>query len=579
MKGTRGWCVPCVPSRSLSLAHGSSTRPDIPPSDSFASTIPGLHSHALIRRITLLALLFAVELLVISIWLDDASLSRSAGLVWMIGRWGAWILKFIVLFAVLFVIFGCHQAGNSLLRISARLSGTSIARDYLAGHLFAMATFGLLSVSLYGGSLSGFTADLIAGAWLAAGVVALALAASAFVPPGLWLEAARATGHAWIYASTAGAAACLLGSASRILWRPAARVTFLMVKTILRAFASGVIADPTTDTIGISSFQVQIAASCSGLEGIGLVLVFGSAWLWLFRREFRFPRALLLIPAGVVAIFLANSLRISALILIGAAGAPGVATGGFHSQAGWIVFIAVAVGFGLTAQRLPWVTVPGGGAVAPDRSAENPTAPYLVPLLAILAAAMISRASSAGFEWLYPLRFFAAAVVLWSYRRRYAALDWKFGWIAPAIGTLVFAMWIGLDWIRHQLMEDGIAIGLTAYSAPVRIAWLGFRVLAAVVTVPIAEELAFRGFLIRRLVAADFEAVDPRKFAWFPVFISSAAFGALHGDRWLAGTAAGVLYAATLRWRGRIGDAVVAHAATNVLLASWVLISGNWSLW
>jgi len=63
------------------------------------------------------------------------------------------------------------------------------------------------------------------------------------------------------------------------------------------------------------------------------------------------------------------------------------------------------------------------------------------------------------------------------------------------------------------------------------------------------------------------------------VLISSVAFGLLHGGRWLAGTIAGVLYAAALRWRGRIGDAVAAHAVTNALLAAWVLISGHWGLW
>jgi membrane protease YdiL (CAAX protease family) len=40
-----------------------------------------------------------------------------------------------------------------------------------------------------------------------------------------------------------------------------------------------------------------------------------------------------------------------------------------------------------------------------------------------------------------------------------------------------------------------------------------------------------------------------------------------------------VLYAVALHWRGRIGDAVVAHAVTNALLAAWVLSSGNWRLW
>jgi len=256
-----------------------------------------------------------------------------------------------------------------------------------------------------------------------------------------------------------------------------------------------------------------------------------------------------------------------------------VATGGFHSQAGWIAFNAVAAGFALTAQRLPWVTGPSRTDARPARSGENPTVGYLAPFLTILAAAMISRAASSGFEWLYPLRFLAAAGVLWFCRRKYAALDWKFGWMAAAIGALVFAMWMGLDWARGGGANAGMASGLAGLPAPARAGWLTFRTLAAVVTVPMAEELAFRGFLLRRLVSADFESVDWRRWAFFPVLISSVAFGVLHGDRWLAGTMAGVLYAAALRWRGRIGDAVAAHAVTNALLAAWVLMSGNWGLW
>src|SRR5262249_36463868 len=102
---------------------------------------------------------------------------------------------------------------------------------------------------------------------------------------------------------------------------------------------------------------------------------------------------------------------------------------------------------------------------------------------------------------------------------------------------------------------------------------------AAVVTAPVAEELAFRGFLIRRVISADFESLGLRQFTYFSVLLSSTVFGFLHGDRWIAGTIAGLAYAAALLRRGRIGDAVVAHATTNALIAAWVLLSGHWRLW
>jgi exosortase E/protease (VPEID-CTERM system) len=271
--------------------------------------------------------------------------------------------------------------------------------------------------------------------------------------------------------------------------------------------------------------------------------------------------------------------RIATLILIGDAGAPAVATGGFHSQAGWIAFNGVALSLACVAHRIPWLSSTRAPAARADWWVENPTAAYLVPALAILAAGMISSAGSGSFEWMYPLRFVAAAGTLLVFRRQYASLNWRFGWAAPVIGGLVFILWISLDRIAGTSAVSGMAAELAARPAPARIAWLVIRVLAAVVTVPIAEELAFRGFLLRRLISADFEAVSFQRWTLMAVFVSSIAFGLLHGDRWIAGSIAGLLYAGVQKWRGRIGDAVVAHGVTNALISVSVLWGGNWSLW
>jgi CAAX prenyl protease-like protein len=108
--------------------------------------------------------------------------------------------------------------------------------------------------------------------------------------------------------------------------------------------------------------------------------------------------------------------------------------------------------------------------------------------------------------------------------------------------------------------------------------WLIFRVLGSVVTAPIAEELAFRGYLLRRLISADFENLSSPRFTWVSFLVSSILFGALHG-RWLAGTAAGMFYAWAMYRRGKVGDAIIAHAVTNALIAAEVLLFGHYSLW
>lgn len=315
-----------------------------------------------------------------------------------------------------------------------------------------------------------------------------------------------------------------------------------------------------------------------GLEGAGLMLVFGTLWLWFFRREYRFPQALSLIPVGVLVLWLANSVRIAALILIGNAGAPGVAERGFHSQAGWIAFNAVALGFTVSARRLRWFSL-SAEEVSVEQSSVNPAAPYLLPFLMILATGMISHAAASGFEWLYPMRFFAAIATLWFFRKNYKSLGWRVSWISPVVGIVVFALWVGLDRIAGTHADNGIQAGLESLSGPARFGWLACRTLAAVITVPIAEELAFRGFLIRRLISPDFDSLSLKTFTWVSVLVSSAAFGLMHGDQWLAGSVAGLLYAAALLYRGSLADAIVAHSATNALLAALVLFGGYWHFW
>jgi CAAX prenyl protease-like protein len=192
---------------------------------------------------------------------------------------------------------------------------------------------------------------------------------------------------------------------------------------------------------------------------------------------------------------------------------------------------------------------------------------------------MLATAVSGGFEWLYPLRFIAVVGVLWIYRAKYRALDWQFGWFGVAIGVLVFALWMGCDFLFAKAGEDAMPKALAAASTGARITWIVFRALAAIVTVPIAEELAFRGFAIRRLISENIDELPATSYTWIGLAASSIAFGVMHGNMWFAGILAGVCYAWALIRKGRIGEAVVAHATTNALLAAYVLYFQKWHLW
>jgi exosortase E/protease (VPEID-CTERM system) len=415
----------------------------------------------------------------------------------------------------------------------------------------------------------------------------VALVAAALAAVGGWALAVlsardwvRLAIRSWdVWAAAAGvviiAMAASRGSAG--LWGDLSAPTLTAVAAVLDVFTDEVVSDPAARVVGIPPFTVRVGAPCAGYEGLGLVAAFVGAFVWLRRTELRFPRALLLIPLGLAAVWLANVLRIAGLIGIGAAGWPEVAFGGFHSLAGWIAFNTVAVGVVVVGRsRLFRADTPE----PTDTQLRNPAAAYLVPFAVFLGAGLITGAAAPnGFDRLYPVRVALGLAALWEFRRVYAGLGWRWSWLAVGTGTVVFGLWAAAAALvgiadRSSDIPAGLR-GLSPYWATV---WVVARVLGAVVVAPLAEELAFRGYLMRRIRTGDFEHLPPGSWTAASLGLSSVAFGLLHGEMWIAGTVAGMGYALVYGRRGRLADAVLAHAVTNALVATTAL-SGTWGLW
>ena len=556
-----------------------------PTSLPFQQPLRSGNASGLVARIAAIVVVLGAEMLLLSIWLDNDALIARGGTAAFVGNWAAWVVRCAVASIILFAAFVWlkHRAELAALDASTRRFPPSLL--FALAHICLMGCFIGLSRLLYGSNPLPLSTGLLLSLWLAAGLGAIASAVLAILPASLCIQWTRRTASLAALSITVVIAACIAGNYLRLLWEPTAGVTFLIARALLAPFVSSIVADPATRILGTPGFNVQIAPECSGLEGVGLILVFSLCLLWLFRNEFRFPRAFLLVPIGAIAIFLLNAVRIAALILIGNAGAAQVALGGFHSQAGWIMFNAVALGYCVVATRLPWFLQPEALDLSPIHrtathagSRANPASAYLLPFLAILAAGMLGAAAGIRANWLYLLRVPAAAITLLYFRRRYTSLDWKSTWLGPLVGVIVFALWIGFDALQHPA-TDTTPTPLISYSTALRFGWIALRIASAVLTVPIAEELAFRGFLIRRFISADFDSLPLTCFTWPALLISSLAFGLLHGRLWLPGTLAGLAYAFVMFRRGRIGEAVIAHATTNALLAAFVLTSHKWHLW
>ncbi len=492
--------------------------------------------------------------------------------------------RWCVTFVLAFLVSGFPKIRSRLRTILDSPAVTSVSWRYISFHFSALAVFLAAASNPVAKVFPAEYRLILTGIWLCAGISALFFAGIAFFPRDVWRYLFLATGALWIYSAVTASLALALEPAMWKVWTSDAAtfgvdVTFWLVARILQPLVSVVFTDWGRHIIGSDRFAVEIAGSCSGWEGLGLVAIFTIVSLWLSRREYRFPAALTLIPVAMALTFALNAVRIAALILIGDRGFPSVAIGGFHSQAGWIAFSGVALGVSLAAPRIRWLQ-----AAQPETQPQshpklpNPVVPFILPFAAILAAGMVSLATTAQFEWLYPLRFFAALAALWYGRRWYPPIHrWRPGWFPVLAGGAVFVLWIAFDRSAHP--DNGIGAGLARMPAAARMSWLSLRTLAAVGTVPLAEELAFRGYLLRRFVSPQFESVDFRRWSYLAVIASSVVFGLLHRDRWIVATIAGVIYAVAMIRRGNLWDAFAAHAVTNALLSALVLGSGRWYYW
>ncbi|HET7540319.1 MAG TPA: exosortase E/protease, VPEID-CTERM system [Polyangiaceae bacterium] len=357
-----------------------------------------------------------------------------------------------------------------------------------------------------------------------------------------------------------------LGAWTQELWHPFSAAALAMAAFWLRLCFTGVETDPAQHVLALDGFAVHVEAGCSGLESLGMVTLLTLCYLAIFRRELRFPRAFALLPLGLTLVWLGNGVRLAIMIWIGARISPGLALGGFHSKAGWVLFSGIALGLAYVGHHSPWFAKKREIAGAQDD--RELTTAFLLPLMVLLAVALISgmlgRSDGGG----YGLRMASGVLTLALLWSKYGDLRWREpGALAACLlGLGLGLVWLGSGW-PFPAADAGDARGF----------WLFVRALGFSTVVPLAEELAFRGYLLRVLQNRRFERVSYRSGPWWAVAISSLVFGALH-DRWLAGTVAGLVYALIQIRGGRLRDAVLAHASTNATLAVFALALQNPSI-
>lgn len=521
------------------------------------------------------------EYVAISTSFDAQPLRRAGGVSGALGILGIVGPMFVVVLTSVVLLQGASivnllasQVAPSGRQLGARV-GANLA---LFGAFWLLTSRVFVSGTTPGEPLSTDLAPSTLAAW-GATAAAVAFSALQVTLPAGGLKASRRTWWTLLGGIAVGLVAWGAGQVSTHLWSTWGGFTMRASGALLSFVYDDVFVNLDDQVMGTERFYVSIAPVCSGFESMGLVSVLLTAYLVGFRERFRFPRSVVLVPIGIAAAWVANSLRIAALVVLGTSVSPTLALGSFHSKAGWVLFCIVGLGVAWLGQARYFRAEGAAVDAAPPSRSGNATAAFLSPMLVLLGTALVTGALFEPLDRAYVVRVVAGGLLLGVFWRRYRLTGPEpFDWVSVVSGLLLAPFWLWMAGAPDDAITDLLHEQLGQLGSVERAAWLAARLVGFVVVVPLAEELAFRGYLLRRLVNQDFQSVPLDRFAWAPALGSALVFGVLHGA-WLAGIGAGVLFAWIQSRRGRTWDAVVSHAVANGAIGVFILWTGRYELW
>lgn len=227
---------------------------------------------------------------------------------------------------------------------------------------------------------------------------------------------------------------------------------------------------------------------------------------------------------------------------------------------------------------------------APEQTTRRPIRDdlaYVLPMAIFMAFTWV------GGTWpgIYPLTYVAkvilvaiSLVLLW---RHYTKISWRYWWLGLIVGVIGIFQWIGMQlWLQSHVPffappEDPFDPTKTfAESTVMLYGFLVFRLIGAVLAVPVMEELFWRDFLWRQILAPnDFKLAEVGERSWSALLLVSGVFAFVHGNWWLTSIVWALMIGALLIYTKSIGACIIAHAVTNLLLAVYVLRYRDWAFW
>jgi CAAX prenyl protease-like protein len=240
----------------------------------------------------------------------------------------------------------------------------------------------------------------------------------------------------------------------------------------------------------------------------------------------------------------------------------------------------------------------------------SPTVAFVAPLAVFLLFTSLTSVftvensqlpwwRSAPEHWLYPLQTFVCGGLLLYFRRDYDFRPWRGLGLASLLGGVGIALWIAPAWLfaqgndTHHEMPAlpwlGFAARMKGYDPSIfdpatAIYWedVILRFVRLVVVVPLVEEIFWRGFLMRYVIAGDkpFIEVPFGKHDWRAYAVTTVLFMLVHQkEDWLGALVFGSLMNFLCVRTKSLGACVWMHAVANLLLGFYVMKTRQWGFW
>lgn len=238
-------------------------------------------------------------------------------------------------------------------------------------------------------------------------------------------------------------------------------------------------------------------------------------------------------------------------------------------------------------------------------NAWHPFCAYVLPFVVFMVFTVIEGMEivKPWYVILYGVKIAAIFGVLWWSRQYYP------GWSGRGIiSGLIFGLLGGVAWIAlciWSIEKDVLPIILTTVGGWINVpdlaewikpgtrgnynpfsdltpvaAWsfTVVRLIGMIVAVPLLEELFWKGFLNRYIIDERWQSVAWGRFTRLSFTIVTLAFVSVHTE-WTAALVWGVGINLVFLYTRNLWACIVAHAASNAVLAYYILVYQQWHLW